>query len=240
LPLTKNRTPRARRNNSALREWKGSSRFAVCSLRFTLPPSHWLHDATKDASVDILGYALHEGTLLMDMTVHAHNLDAWIEDLRDADGIISVRKLGSSQKSNSLFVACSAPDIVDTLAGLHLTLRTPFTVTGGAGTVVVAGPGDAIGSAIKMSQDVKVQIERVFNGEENGQPLLTARQSEIFQKAMAAGYFEVPRRVSLTELASRIGVAPSSLSEMLAVVEKRILSKSLEARPQPDASTDNT
>jgi len=40
---------------------------------------------------------------------------------------------------------------------------------------------------------------------------------------MAAGYFEVPRRVTLTELAERIGVAVSSLSEMLAVVEKKLL-----------------
>jgi predicted DNA binding protein len=40
---------------------------------------------------------------------------------------------------------------------------------------------------------------------------------------MAAGYFDVPRRLSLTELASQLGMAVSSLSEILAVAEKKLL-----------------
>ena len=42
---------------------------------------------------------------------------------------------------------------------------------------------------------------------------------------MAAGYFEVPRKVTLTTLAKNLGMAASSLSEGLAIVEKKLLSQ---------------
>ncbi len=43
---------------------------------------------------------------------------------------------------------------------------------------------------------------------------------------MAEGYFEVPRRISLTKLAPKIGVSMSTLSVTLAVIEKKILEPS--------------
>jgi hypothetical protein len=66
---------------------------------------------------------------------------------------------------------------------------------------------------------------------------MTPRQQEILQRALAAGYFDVPRRISLTELAVRIGVATSTLSVTLAVIEKKIVeSFPLSAIEAPEAS----
>jgi predicted DNA binding protein len=40
---------------------------------------------------------------------------------------------------------------------------------------------------------------------------------------MIEGYFDVPRRISLTRLATKVGVATSTLSVTLALIEKKIL-----------------
>ena len=52
---------------------------------------------------------------------------------------------------------------------------------------------------------------------------LTVRQKEIMAVAMAEGYFEFPRKRSLTALSQLIGVKPSTLSEILRSAERRIM-----------------
>lgn len=54
------------------------------------------------------------------------------------------------------------------------------------------------------------------------QPNLTRVQREIFRQAVAAGYFEVPRKITLTQLAELLSRSKSSVSETLAVVERKL------------------
>jgi predicted DNA binding protein len=53
-------------------------------------------------------------------------------------------------------------------------------------------------------------------------PLLTPTQQELLSQAMAAGYFAVPRGITLTALARRLGRSKSGISESLALIEKRL------------------
>lgn len=58
-------------------------------------------------------------------------------------------------------------------------------------------------------------------------PALTERQQEIIAKAVTLGYFEFPRKISLTELSRVVGVRPSTLSEILRSAERRIMENAL-------------
>ena len=58
-------------------------------------------------------------------------------------------------------------------------------------------------------------------------PTLTGRQKEIMRTAVDRGYFEFPRKVSLTELSKLVGVKPSTLSEVLRSAERRIMENAL-------------
>lgn len=46
-------------------------------------------------------------------------------------------------------------------------------------------------------------------------PVLTERQSEVLETAVSCGYYETPRRCSLTELADEVGIAKSTCSGIL-------------------------
>lgn len=63
---------------------------------------------------------------------------------------------------------------------------------------------------------------------------LTARQKEILAEAVARGYFEFPRRISLTGLSELVGVRPSTLSEILRSAERRIMATALGMSLQDD------
>ncbi len=53
--------------------------------------------------------------------------------------------------------------------------------------------------------------------------MLTERQEKVIGLAYKLGYFEFPKRISLTELAERVGVAKSTLSEILRIGEAKVL-----------------
>lgn len=53
--------------------------------------------------------------------------------------------------------------------------------------------------------------------------MLTDRQEEVIGLAYRLGYFEFPKRISLTALAKKLGVAKSTLSEILRAGEAKVL-----------------
>jgi len=53
--------------------------------------------------------------------------------------------------------------------------------------------------------------------------LLTPRQRQVFDIAIREGFYDIPRRLSLTELANLLGVAKSTLSVQLQRVESTIV-----------------
>jgi predicted DNA binding protein len=52
---------------------------------------------------------------------------------------------------------------------------------------------------------------------------LTTRQLAILKSAMEMGLYDFPRRITQDELATRIGITPSTLTEILRRAEKKIL-----------------
>ena len=65
-----------------------------------------------------------------------------------------------------------------------------------------------------------------------GSTALKARQMEVVSTAVTQGYFEFPRRISLTGLSELVGVKPSTLSEILRSAERRILASALSVPPK--------
>lgn len=53
--------------------------------------------------------------------------------------------------------------------------------------------------------------------------ILTPRQLEVLGAAVAQGYYAHPRRITLTQLAGYMGVRKSSMSQMLAIIEAKLL-----------------
>lgn len=79
---------------------------------------------------------------------------------------------------------------------------------------------DAVGEFLECCRrrsGVEVELERLVDDELRAGPSygLTDRQREVLRAALEAGYFEVPRENTLPELAARLGVSDSTVSESL-------------------------
>lgn len=102
----------------------------------------------------------------------------------------------------------------------------PFTIEEGHYTIMVSGSREkvrALYSALReiMPGTAIVAIRHKSVGGDDA--LLTPRQQEVFQMALSAGYWDVPRRTNMTDLASVLHVAKSTLAETLSKIENKLL-----------------
>lgn len=83
-----------------------------------------------------------------------------------------------------------------------------------------------LGKAIKI-HGIKSKISGIMSHQSEE---LTERQREVLQTALAYDYFESGQRTTLTGLAQLMGIAPSSLSEILRRATKKAVSFYLDLR----------
>jgi predicted DNA binding protein len=68
-----------------------------------------------------------------------------------------------------------------------------------------------------------------YDGSEGPLADLTGRQREVLEAAYAAGYYEVPRDASTEDVATELGVDPSTVAEHLQRAERNLLTRHLQA-----------
>lgn len=70
-----------------------------------------------------------------------------------------------------------------------------------------------------------VEYEIIYKGRPHGGEEITYREEEILRIALEKGYFDFPKRIKLEQLAESLGIAPSTLSEILRRGQKKVLEK---------------
>ena len=216
---------------------------AICRLRVPLPDSAWIARFSSEHAelpIEVLGRLdLGPATSLTELRLGSPSAGTLVAEVEQLDGVDRVEALEGGPDGLHLRVVHRTSPIVPIFRELHLMRRFPFRVQAGVGQWVVVASEPEV-------RRLLAQLERAAPGatlesvrhEAPGRPTgpLTERQSDLLQRAVAAGYFEVPRRLTLTELARDLGMAASTLSESLARVEQRILQRWPGAGELPSAS----
>jgi len=81
-----------------------------------------------------------------------------------------------------------------------------------------------------VSTDVSFRLERVYraeNPQEAGEYDVTAEQQEALRAAFDAGYFDVPRETTLTDLADSLDISQNALSARLRRGQRNLLDNTL-------------
>lgn len=202
----------------------------ICRLRVPLPESTWVGQFSRlypDVTVEVLSRLdVGNNRSLTEIRLHSSgNLDLG-EALRDLPLVTDVEELEREPGAIHFRVIHRTSVFVPIFRELRLMRRFPFRIAAGEASWVVVAPESKVRSLlVRLRQAAPGAIlESVQHVEPARLPGgLTPRQSELLRRAVAAGYFEVPRKISLTGLAESLDLAPSSLSEALAIVEKKLL-----------------
>ncbi len=202
----------------------------ICRLRVPLPASAWIAEFSRshpELSIEVLSRLdLTPRRSLSEIRLRDAEEASWKDELGSLPQVEAVEELERGPSEVHLRVTHRTSEFVPIFRELRIMRRFPFTIQGGVGHWVVVASASQIRQLLERLQErvPTATVEAVRHAERSrGGGPLTPHQEDLFRRAMAAGYFEVPRKVTLTGLARALDVAPSTLSEALAVIEKKLL-----------------
>lgn len=101
-------------------------------------------------------------------------------------------------------------------------LRQVTATPEGRARVVLVGDRRHLQGLIDEVRDVDLQSVKGLETEDD---VLSDRQESAVRTALAEGYYKVPRDISLTQLAEKLDLSVSSISELLRRAEGRIIAE---------------
>jgi len=205
-----------------------SNRIAIMKLQLKVPQTVWIGEFTRRHPelvveninvISVLG-----GDLLGEFEVYGPPVD-WTNEIARSPDVVEVEGLDVRPDLGRYRVRSRNSVLVDLATELEVLARYPRTFKNGVLECEVIA---------RLSQLRRLMEAGVKAGNEprllslrrdslhSARPSLTPVQGALFRQALALGYFDVPRRITLTRLAERVSRSKSSVSRTLAIVEKRL------------------
>ncbi|WP_435348248.1 helix-turn-helix domain-containing protein [Haloarchaeobius sp. HRN-SO-5] len=149
-----------------------------------------------------------------------------LADVENRPDVESVELLWTDDGATLLQVETTDPVLLVPVWEAGVPVQTPFDVVDGTATWELTTSSSRL-SALGTQLDaagIQFDIEyvrRIDGGE--SEAVLTDRQREVLLAAIERGYYETPRRATLTEVADSLDVSKATASDVLHRAEGRIV-----------------
>lgn len=204
-------------------------------------------DRNPDASITTTISQIHGDSITNVVQLTSPDLKRDIERLSKHPLVKKIEVLTMSQ--NTALLAITSSYKAMTFKILHeanvSVLESPITRNAVDSEVLLAPSDKEMHEAItrfsehKDYADVKLKKKRYISPEDavslsafrtsgffdlqSAKEILAPKQIEVFQKAVDYGYYEVPKKISIEELAEKLGTSPSTVAEHLRKAEAKLL-----------------
>jgi predicted DNA binding protein len=141
-----------------------------------------------------------------------------------------------SAQSTMYRIVLRPPPLWKVLQRHQILTRYPLVYVDGWVRFETMAPPSQIRQLLKsLAKEVgPSKVEAVRHGSVSSSALgLTASQETVFRAALASGYFSSPRRTSLTGLAKQLGRSKSTVSQQLALIQRRLAESALRLKWAP-------
>jgi predicted DNA binding protein len=205
----------------------------LISLR--LPDGHWAGDTTRDnhhVAVRIEEHMpLPGGRGSAQGTVNGEGVKRFKTSLEEHPGIESITYYGDESDSVGigLTIAKGGGGFVRPLIKAEVVPQTPFEIRDGWVEWEFSTDHEHVVNLVKGLKKSGLPHRIHSLSKESAPRLLTVRQREIFDLAVKSGYYEVPRKTTLTGLAKQAGISKSTMCEIIHLIEKQIISEFAES-----------
>jgi predicted DNA binding protein len=149
-----------------------------------------------------------------------------IHSLEGESDLISHFVLQSSPTELICMIRTKHHEILYLLIEFQLAIMFPISVQNGFSTINIVGSRDQIDQFLSAltARKMEFQMEKIGSFIKKHEiPHLTPRQVDIFNAAKLLGYYEQPRKISLSELAGRLHLSKSTVSVTLQRIHKKLL-----------------
>jgi predicted DNA binding protein len=201
-------------------------------LRVDLPDGPWIADVSRqhpETRFEVLTALPEEGQGFGLVRVQSNSIDSVLNAIRDHETIEEASLIQQTDRAATIQIVTTQPMILLAAKRAGIPIEMPVEIQDGTATVDVSAAHDRLSelgeqfSAMGLNFDIEYIQQRL-----DADQLLTERQQELLRVAVAEGYYDTPRRCTLTELSEKIDLAKSTCSETLHRTEEIIVKKFVE------------
>lgn len=231
------RSRESRRHLERLRsaaERPAENRLLLATLRIRIPKQLWTA-AFSTGHPTVRVEVLNRTDVTPELSVSDHWISGsppgvWADEIERFSDVIRVESLAEVADGCLYRITYRNPPVVDLYRRLGLPIQFPLRIQAGIITWEVVARQTEFEEVMRYVKGggmdtTIVSIRR--RPLRSHLPVLTQVQQDLLSKAMEAGYFAVPRGITLTDLAKRLGRSKSSVSESLAHIERKLLESAL-------------
>ena len=147
--------------------------------------------------------------------------------------VLTLEENGDEERFYRVTWEASKPTLVDAVSDAKATILEAVSTDAGTWEMKILFPNREALSAFHeycRDHDFEIALERVYrpeNPQEQAEYGVTHKQQEALEAAYEAGYFEVPRGQTLTEVAEELDISRNAFSARLRRGHRNLLSQTL-------------
>jgi hypothetical protein len=211
----------------------------LVELAISLPPAAWIGQVSRtypDARFRVLTALPNADGGIGLLEVVADNAEAVLAAIVDTD-LRALTVLSQRPSRVLIQFETASPTLLRAVQSSGTPIQFPFQIRDGEVDWELTISHDRLSSlrAELDARDIDYRLERV-RGANVEEDVLTAHQREVLDAAIAAGYYEQPRGTSLTDLASGLDMAKSTLSGVLRRAEAALVTSYADDRRHDPSS----
>ncbi len=229
-PPTPSRFRKLRRKD----EEGSGDRLLIATLRIRVPKSFGLglfSGTHPELLIEILNRSdVSKDLSVSDYWISGRPAGVWAREIATLPDVIRVDSLAEVGDGCLYRITYRNPPVIYLYRELGLPIQFPLHIEGGflRWEVVARRSESSIVLEYARKVDPNFSVESIRSRPlKSHLPPLSEAQRQLLAQAMAAGYFAVPRAITLTDLAKKLDRSKSALSESIAIIERKLLESAL-------------
>ena len=189
-------------------------------IEVRLPEGHWSGDVSRQRPEAVLRIEETMPLARERGTAKLSSSNELKDELDSHSGIEEVRDLGGNRYE--VDIAPKGGGYIKEIRDVGVIPQSPFEVRDGWVDWTIECSAEKSRELVQLLRDGGVPY-RVVSTRSTGSRMLTPRQRLIFDSALNEGYWDTPRRITLSALAELLGLSKSTLSVHLHKIEGVVL-----------------
>ena len=158
-----------------------------------------------------------------------YNIDLLIDEVKNHKSVFDFSILEKEENRVKFNVKTKDPFLLDAIIKCGVLVNFPVRVRDGYAFWRLVSTRERIDELLTLFEQKSVNFTLLKIGNspyilDDNKNKLTFNESNVLDKAISSGFFEIPRKISLEQLANELGKSKSALSVMLRkIIKKKVI-----------------
>jgi len=181
------------------------------TLTISLPADLWIGRISRsylDVELTILSAFPGEETAIGLVEISGHEVAAVIDAFDEEELVTELETLYREEDAATIQIETTEPTLLFPIVGSGIPLELPFPIRAGEARWTVTSSHDRLSELGAQLEEFGINYTlHTIEHDHAPEDVLTDEQRELIDAAIDAGYYDIPRTCTLTELAEQDGIA---------------------------------